>query len=377
MHTDEICLPYALEVRSALEFAYEPSKTKLLNVCIASDHESHVAFLTPGDADIHETDMVGNIVDHDGRRGRLLRLSATVDLESRLSVGCAGAVLTWLHRRKAANQLLGDDEDQSLFKISAVSMFNLDRTMYVAETEIDVTEDVNRRRWINADTLASLQILQIEAHPQSHNQGPTTTSSGSKEGLSVYGLFSPLARTPQGKDLLRKCFLRPSLEIDVIQMRLNTIEILIAPENHEPLQKIARSLQQIKNMKTVIIHLRKGVSNGPGKGGGIRNSVWSTLRSVSHDLKSPGNLTFRDNCDSSPSIHYRFMMPFNNSLRPRVSKSSARFSIGSFLITWHSKVAADYRHLRHAGTRKRWNAHKPDCAFFHVAKVMELETLGS
>ena len=145
---------------------------------------------------------------------------------------------------------------------------------------IDI-QDINPRRWINADTLAALQILQTEVHPQSHQQGPTNTPSGSKEGLSVYGLFSPLARTPQGKDLLRKYFLRPSLEKDLIGMRLDTIAVFISPENHEPLQSIVRSLGPIKNMKTVMTHLRKGVSNGPGKGGGIRNSVWSSLRSVS------------------------------------------------------------------------------------------------
>lgn len=147
---------------------------------------------------------------------------------------------------------------------------------------------INPRRWINADTLASLQILQTEVHPQSHKQGPTNTPSGSKEGLSVYGLFSPLARTPQGKDLLRKYFLRPSLEKDLIDMRLDTIAVFISPENYEPLQSIVRSLGPIKNMKTVMTHLRKGVSNGPGKSGGIRNSVWSNLRSVSLYANSSG-----------------------------------------------------------------------------------------
>ena len=97
----------------------------------------------------------------------------------------------------------------------------------------------------------------------------------------MYGLFGPLARTPQGKDLLRKYFLRPSIDIDLINMRLNTIAVFISPENHEPLQSIVRSLGPIKNMKAVMIQLRKGVSNGPGKGGGIRNGVWSSLRSVS------------------------------------------------------------------------------------------------
>lgn len=168
-------------------------------------------------------------------------------------------------------------------------------------------QGINLRRWINADTLASLQILQTEVHPQSHKQGPTNSPSGSKEGLSVYGLFSPLARTPQGKDLLRKYFLRPSLEKDLIDMRLDTIAVFISPENHEPLQSIVRSLGPIKNMKTVMTHLRKGVSNGPGKGGGIRNSVWSSLRSVSLHAISRG-CDRLNCCYSLPFMRYRFVM---------------------------------------------------------------------
>lgn len=131
------------------------------------------------------------------------------------------------------------------------------------------------------DALISLQILQSETHPQSHNQGPTKLSSGSKEGLSVYGLFSGLARTPQGKYLLRQYFLRPSLEIDVIDERLETTGIFARPDNDDPLNTILKSLTYIKNMKTVMIHLRKGVSSCLS--GGIKNGVWSTLRSVRND----------------------------------------------------------------------------------------------
>lgn len=135
-------------------------------------------------------------------------------------------------------------------------------------------------RFVNADTLASLQILQSESHPQSHNQGPTKASPGSKEGLSVYGLFYHLARTPQGKYLLRQYFLRPSLDIDTVNERLDTASIFLRPDNSGPLNVIVKSLGQIKNMKTVTIHLRKGISNGLSKGGGIKSGVWSSLRSV-------------------------------------------------------------------------------------------------
>lgn len=133
---------------------------------------------------------------------------------------------------------------------------------------------------MNADTLAALQILQSEFHPQAHNQGPTNTNPGSKEGLSVYGLFQHLARTPQGKHILRQYFLRPSLDMNIINERLNTASIFLRPDNGGPLKSLVKSLGQVKNMKTVVIHLRKGVNGGLSKGGGIKCGVWSSLRSV-------------------------------------------------------------------------------------------------
>lgn len=85
---------------------------------------------------MNEPDLVGNVMGYNGRKGKLLHLSSMVDLESRLSVGCAGAVLTCLQRRKAVNHLITTfDDAPSIFKISAISMFSLDRTMYVGAVE--------------------------------------------------------------------------------------------------------------------------------------------------------------------------------------------------------------------------------------------------
>ena len=138
----------------------------------------------------------------------------------------------------------------------------------------------NVHRFVNADTLASLQILQWESSPNANTQGPTKASSGSKEGLSVYGLFHHLAKTPQGRYLLRQYFLRPSLDLNVINQRLETASVFLRSENHGPMNSIVKSLGRIKNMRTVMIHLRKGISNGLSKSGGIKSGIWSSLRSV-------------------------------------------------------------------------------------------------
>ena len=96
----------------------------------------------------------------------------------------------------------------------------------------------------------------------------------------MYGLFSHLARTPQGKLRLRQLFLRPSLEIETIRERHATISVFLRADNNAHLENIVKSLKGIRNMKPVMIHLRKGMSNSSSKEGGIRSGVWSSLRSV-------------------------------------------------------------------------------------------------
>ncbi|KAL8652401.1 MAG: hypothetical protein Q9210_002702, partial [Variospora velana] len=252
---------YLIEVRPSSEFAYEAGLAKLASIHLVRDLASHVAFITPGDAESFSENADSSKMRYTGRQGTLLRLSGLVDLESRLTVGCAGAVLTYLQRRKAVVYLPGDGEFDNIFRVCFIDTFSLSGFMS-----------------IDAGTLSALQIMHSQAHPQSHNQGPS--SSGSKEGLSVYGLFHHLARTPQGKSLLRQYFLRPSLDIDVINERLETSSVFVRPDNSRLLDSLTKSLGQIKNMRTVVIHLRKGISNGMGKSSGaIRNGVWSSLRS--------------------------------------------------------------------------------------------------
>ncbi len=123
--------------------------------------------------------------------------------------------------------------------------------------------------------------MSSESHPHSHNQGPTPSSSGSKEGLSVYGLFRHLARTPQGKYMLRQYFLRPSLSIDLINGRLDTIGVFLRPENASPFESIVKSLSAIINIRKLLINMRRGISGGSGKAGSTAQSVWSGIQKVS------------------------------------------------------------------------------------------------
>ena len=131
--------------------------------------------------------------------------------------------------------------------------------------------------FINSDTLASLQIIQLENHPNSHLQGPSKSTSGAKESLSVYGLFYHLASTPQGKQRLRQIFLRPSQDLCIIEERFSGINILLRPENAGSLEEICKNLKKIRDMRTIVIHLKKGISDASAKASAIKRGVWASI----------------------------------------------------------------------------------------------------
>ena len=64
--------------------------------------------------------------------GNLLQLSSVIDVESRLSVSCAGAVLSYIQCRRAVLCLPGDPDAINSFKISSIEMFSLEGVMLVA-----------------------------------------------------------------------------------------------------------------------------------------------------------------------------------------------------------------------------------------------------
>lgn len=86
----------------------------------------------PGEDTVYEEYGDGYETGFSGHQGKLLRLSGWIDLDSQISVGCAGAVLTCLQRRRAVQYLPGDEDASRAFRISAIELFTLDGIMYVS-----------------------------------------------------------------------------------------------------------------------------------------------------------------------------------------------------------------------------------------------------
>ncbi|RMD45070.1 hypothetical protein DV735_g190, partial [Chaetothyriales sp. CBS 134920] len=254
---DSLPLPYEVQVLPSPEFNFEGALSRL-----AYFEPSLLAMRTrliiPGDAISGEGNLEPSKFGFSDREGRLLQVSSGLDLDSKTSIGCVGALISYLQRKRAPDHVRGDQEVQFADRILRIEMFSFKDTMFV-----------------NPDTLSALQIIQPESHPNIFKQGPGT--SGSKEGLSVFGLFQHHARTPQGKARLRTMFLRPSLDLNVINERLDFVGVLVRPSNIEVAQRLSQSLTKVKNMRNITALLHKGVVSGSHTQGSFKSGVWASL----------------------------------------------------------------------------------------------------
>ncbi|KAF4445068.1 hypothetical protein F53441_10992 [Fusarium austroafricanum] len=191
---------------------------------------------------------------------RQLRYGGCINMNNQISLGCAGALLGDILRRRSVGFLPDGQVAGALFRVAAIRMFYLTTYMYVS-----------------TDALLSLQILQTELHPNSQAWGPDANKSSSKESLSVYGLFHHLACTPQGRAKLRQIFLRPMLDIKTISERQRTISVLLQTDNADKIAQLTPILRKIRNMHTTIAQLRKGIEF-PSSGQSFDRGVWATIQ---------------------------------------------------------------------------------------------------
>lgn len=126
---DRFCLPYKLEIRPSKEFNYEIGKNKIINNPLLSAAGYHLSFITPRGAENDGSYSHLGEADYTSNQGNLLRLCTKFDIESRLTVGCAGAVIAFLQRKKALDNLPGDVDTSSAFRISAIEVFRLSGVM--------------------------------------------------------------------------------------------------------------------------------------------------------------------------------------------------------------------------------------------------------
>lgn len=122
-------MPYTLDIRPSQEFNYETGKNKIISNPLLSATGPHISFITPGGAEHHGNDAHWIGADFTSNQGNLLRLCSKFDIESRLTIGCAGAVISYLQRKIAEETLPGEVDASSAFRISAMEGFSLSGIM--------------------------------------------------------------------------------------------------------------------------------------------------------------------------------------------------------------------------------------------------------
>jgi len=263
-------VPYSVQVRPASEFAYDNAKRKLIALRIGEENGPVVNVPT----DMHD------VAGEDQMRGNLLRLVAWINTDSRITVGCAGAVLSCLQRKKAAG-MYGNDVNERL-QIGSIEMFSMADVMCV--NLFYDGEVLTGVRFVNADTVCGLQIFESESHPNFHMQG---RGGRGKEGLSLFGKqcfvlicrslsingsgIMNSTRSPLGHRMLKQWFLHPSLLLEVINERHDSIAVFLRPDNSHILESVGKSLKKVKNIPKVLRQLKRG--NGSGHKGG----EWSAI----------------------------------------------------------------------------------------------------
>ena len=117
--------PYILEVRPSHEFGHEGAIRKLADLDLEIFRDAQATFIVPDDDDPVRTYERGLEPGLSHVQGNLLQLSSAIDLDSRLSISCVGAILNYIERRRAIVQLPGDRAAEGPFSITYLETFSL------------------------------------------------------------------------------------------------------------------------------------------------------------------------------------------------------------------------------------------------------------
>ncbi|KAG0273687.1 MutS protein msh5 [Linnemannia exigua] len=206
-----------LEVRPSGEFSYQLAKTKLLSIVMHFKHSGidSSSSSRPGSSIAPQTTSG---MDDSAQRDAQLQLSNLIDLESTESVGCAGAVISFLSRHGIAHRSTRDGRSTMAISVEAFTLYARERT---------------------------------ESHPSMHS-----SIRGRKEGLSLFGLLNQ-TKTSQGRHLLKQWLLRPSLDMATIHERHQSVECFVRTENQSAINQLVECLSHIKNVPKVLQAMSK------------------------------------------------------------------------------------------------------------------------
>ncbi|KAH7281533.1 hypothetical protein KP509_36G052100 [Ceratopteris richardii] len=150
-----------------------------------------------------------------------------MNINNEIEVRAAGGLLETLQEEMLIDLVKHNDQEPNMLHIQSIAEISMDQFL---------TLDFN--------TYCALQIFQSDKHPSDMGIGKA------KEGFSLFGIFADRCATLMGRHLLRTWFLRPIVDMDIINNRLDFIAIFLHLD--EIVAALQQSLRHVKDIPRLL-----------------------------------------------------------------------------------------------------------------------------
>ncbi|KAK9890839.1 hypothetical protein WA026_012185 [Henosepilachna vigintioctopunctata] len=181
---------------------------------------------------------------------KTMYIHSLINFDYKMSVYAAGSLIKYLDKNWA---LFSPEREVQIMYIHQVTLKN------------NVLIDWN--------SFNAFQIFQQKSHEAGFKRG---VQSNTREGMSIYKLFSSHCKSRIGQQCLRKLLLNPTFDITELNKRLDFIQFVLNPIHREFIESIQDNIKQLVDVNII---LRK-VQNTQAK-----SSSWETLlKTIQHTI---------------------------------------------------------------------------------------------